>query len=341
MKKLIFAILMLCSCALLAQNPDTNRVDSKGQKQGLWKKYNKGKLEYVGTFVNDIPQGAFVYYRPDGKVKSNSYFYKGTARVKTTLFHTNGKKASEGVFVNQQKDSTWNYYSNKGILIATENYKKGVKAGQFLTFSPEDGRLVDEEFYVAGKLHGDVKTYYDNENVCNITPYIDGKRNGKYIGYYYGNIIASQGVYHQDLKEGDWEFYDETGKLRKVVNYKASQEKNIWMIFYENSVPRKLKQSAIAYFRKNGSSIEITMFNGNKVKSTDDFLTLYIWTDMLNFSKITPTIIANNSAIISYQTIDEEAITIKLKPEIGFEVYSEGDEAKMVKRLFNTEEPKQ
>jgi hypothetical protein len=80
---------------------------------------------------------------------------------------------------------------------------------------------------------------------------------------------------------------------------------------------------------------------GKKIKITDDFLTVNIMADMVDFCKVSPSIIAANSAITGYEKVDEEGIVIKIKPDIGFEIYAEGDEAKMVKMLFNTELPAQ
>jgi hypothetical protein len=89
------------------------------------------------------------------------------------------------------------------------------------------------------------------------------------------------------------------------------------------------------------NKVEITLTTGTKIKITDDFLTINIMTDMVEFCKVSPSIIAANGAITGYQKVDEEGIIIKLKPDIGFEIYAEGDEAKMVKMLFNNELPKQ
>jgi antitoxin component YwqK of YwqJK toxin-antitoxin module len=317
-------------------------VDSKGRKQGLWKKYEKEKLEYVGQFTNGIPYGEFTYYHPDGKVKSITNFYNGTEKVQTTLFHLNGQKAAEGMFLSQQKNGTWNYYSNGGVLIATENYKKGVKHGAFKTYSAETGLLIEECFYIDGLLHGEMRSYYDKDNVCAVIPYISDKRNGKTISYHYGNIISSQGIYHDNLKEGEWNFYDESGKLRKVIDYKGSQEMKKIMVFYIGSQQQRLNRDVIAYFQKmDNDKVEITLTTGTKIKITDDFLTINIMADMVEFCKISPSIIAANRAILGYQKVDEEGIIIKLKPDIGFEIYAEGDEAKMVKMLFNNELPKE
>ena len=114
------------------------------------------------------------------------------------------------------------------------------------------------------------------------------------------------------------------------------------MVFYIGSQQQRLNQSVIAYFQKTGNDkVEITLTNGTKIKITDDFLTINIMADMVEFCKVSPSIIAANHAIAGYRKVDGEGITVKLKPDIGFEIYAEGDEAKMVKMLFNRELPKE
>jgi len=342
MKYTIQILICLFSFSLCAQSVDTNRIDAKGRKQGIWKKYENGRLEYIGQFTNGIPYGEFTYYHQDGKIKSVTNFYNGTEKVKTILFHPNGQKAAEGIFLSQQKDGTWYYYSNEGVLVAIENYKKGVKNGEFKTYSAKTGMLIEEYAYVDGLLHGEMRSYYDKDNVCAIIPYIKGKRNGKTISYHYGNIISSQGIYHNNLKEGEWEFYDESAKLRQVVEYKGSQEIKKVMVFYIGQQQQRLNKNVIAYFqRTSDDKVEITLTTGTKIKITDNFLTINIMADMTDFCKVSPSIIAAHNSILGYQKIDEDGIIIKLKPDIGFEIYAEGDEAKMVKSLFNNELPKQ
>ncbi|MBQ7734444.1 MAG: hypothetical protein IJT61_00725 [Bacteroidales bacterium] len=104
----LFLLLMAICPFLMAQNP-INQVNSKGKKQGYWKKYDdKNVLLYEGTFANDVPVGEFKYYYPNGKLKSTTNFIQGVHKVHTVMYDEQGKKAAEGNFIDQQKVSIWN-----------------------------------------------------------------------------------------------------------------------------------------------------------------------------------------------------------------------------------------
>ena len=64
-----------------------NQTDSKGRKQGVWKKLDaEGHLVYEGQFKDDKPVGLFKHYYSNGKLKAtNNYF-------------DNGKKAAAHIY---------------------------------------------------------------------------------------------------------------------------------------------------------------------------------------------------------------------------------------------------
>ena len=63
----------------------------------------------------------------------------------------------------------------------------------------------------------------------------------------------------------------------------------------------------------------------------------------MNFTRVSPRILAANRAIAGYKEVEDSdgAIIVKLRPTPSEEVYAEGLEAQMVKALFNTEKPKE
>ena len=60
MKKILFFLLLI---PFLSLSQTINEVDTKGLKQGVWKKmHTNGNLRYSGQFKNDNPSGIFLYY---------------------------------------------------------------------------------------------------------------------------------------------------------------------------------------------------------------------------------------------------------------------------------------
>ena len=69
--------------------------------------------------------------------------------------------------------------------------------------------------------------------------------------------------------------------------------------------------------------------------STDDFAYIKSLLGIDDFTPVTPNLVAANSAIRGYKQIDKDRILVKIVPDPGYEVYSEGNEAHFVKMLFD------
>ena len=104
-----------------------------------------------------------------------------------------------------------------------------------------------------------------------------------------------------------------------------------------------MNQNVVAYFVKNRDKMTVVLRNGNKISIDESMEDVEQWIDYMEFMKVNPRYIVALDAMESYKSVEDtdDAITIKIAPDPGEEVYSEGNEAKMVKALFNTEKPKE
>lgn len=345
----IILTLILCFGSLLSfaqiDTSTINKQDAQGRKQGVWKKYEKGVLLYEGQFKDNIPVGTFNYYHTNGKLKSKTEFIQGVHKVKTTIYHENEKKASEGLFIDQKKEGTWNYYANNELLIATENYANGNRQGNWKVFSTQTGVLLEETNYHNNLLHGEHKTFYTNGEVSLEENYLEGKLHGQATAYYPKNHhISSTGNYLKGVRVGTWDFYDVAGKKRSSVEYSTKQTTKTYVYLYQNGIGQKINQDLIAYFLKNGEKAVAILRSGKRINVDESLDDIMLWADFMIFTRIAPSVIAATDAIVGYKNVedaDNDAITITLRPSAGEEIYSEGTEAKMVKKLFNSEKPKE
>lgn len=343
MKRIFFLILisLFLPTLLLAQDR-INVTDKNGKKQGVWKKYENGTLLYEGQFKDDVPYGTFKYYHTNGKLKSVTEFVQGVHKVKTTIYHENGHKASEGAYVDQQKDGEWRYYSNKDTLIKIENYKLGSRDGVWKTFSTS-GVLLEESNYLNNKRNGTSKVYYLNGQVQLDENFVAGKTNGKSTSYYPNGNISVTGDYHDGWRDGEWNAYDVNGKIRTTTVYKNQRLVSTYIYLYQRGVGQKLNQNAVAYFVKNRDKMNVVLRSGNKIPIDESMEEVEQWIDYMAFIKVNPRYIIAMDALVSYRPVPDSdgAITIKVTPAPDEEIYSEGNEAKLVKSLFNTEKPKE
>lgn len=343
-----FLMLLLCFVAVGAfaqiDTTNINKTDSKGRKQGEWKKYEKGKLVYEGQFKDNVPFGVFKYYHANGKLKSTTDFQQGVHKVHTTIYHENGHKASEGDFVDQVKNGEWRYYANTDTLITIENYDHGKKTGCWKIFSAQTGVILEETNYSDDKKNGPHKTYYTDGSVSLEETYLAGKQNGKCTAYYPKRGISSTGNFLNGFRIGSWDYYDANGKIRTTYEYKDQQLVNTYVYLYMKGQGQKINQALIAYFMKAGDKTVAVLRNGNKIMVDETIDQVDQWADFVVFTRIAPSIIAATDAIVGYKNVDggeNDAIIIHLNPAPDEEVYSEGREAKMVKALFNKEKPEE
>lgn len=331
---------MICLSAFAQTS--INKIDKNGKKQGPWKKTENGVLVYEGSFVDDVPQGTFKYYFPDGKLKSISEFIKGVSKVKVTTFHPNGTISSEGTFIDQQKDGLWKYYSEKGILLSEENYKLGKRNGNFITYST-DGYKLKVEHFTDGIQDGTCKTYYEKEELFTETNYINGKLNGASVSYYPGQIVALKGYYYNGLKTGTWELHDTQGKLRRSEEYdKNGHLLKSYLYLYVGSQAQKINKDQVAYFQKNGETrTTVILRNGNKLEIVESLTSVIEWVDLLDFLKVTPKLYASAECILGYKNIDDNTISVHLRPALDYEVIAQGEEAKLLRSLLDTSIPEE
>ncbi len=342
MRRIIILISAIFLPLLIMAQDRINVTDKNGKKQGVWKKYEQGKLLYEGQFKDDVPYGTFKYYYTDGKLKSVTEFVQGVHKVHTTMYHENGKKASEGAYIDQQKDGEWRYYSNQDTLIKVENYQVGNRQGIWQTYSTS-GVLLEETNYLNNKRSGLSKVYYLNGQVQLEANYVGGKTNGKSTSYYPNGKISMTGDYHDGWRDGEWNAYDVNGKIRSTTVYKDQRLVNTYIYMYQKGVGQKLKQDIVAYFVKNRDKVTVYLKNGNKILIDETFEEVEQWIDYTVFTRVNPRYIVAIDAIVSYKPVADadDAIILKINPAPDEEIYSEGNDAKLLKALFNPEKPQE
>lgn len=340
MKKTVFFTLCLLIPFVVFSQDRVNVTDKNGKKQGTWKKYEKGQLVYEGQFKDDVPYGTFKYYHANGKLKSVTEFQQGVHKVRTTIYHENGHKASEGAYIDQLKDGEWRYYSDRDTLIKVENYRMGDKHGLWKTYSTS-GVLLEEANYLKNKRDGLSKSYYLNGKVSLEEQFVAGKPNGYSTSYYPNGTISMEGNYHNGWRDGEWNAYDVNGKRRTTTVYSNQRLINTYIYMYQKGVGQKLNQNAVAYFVKNRDKMTVVLRNGKKLTIDETLEEVEQWIDYMVFIKVNPRYILAMDAIVSYRPVDggDDAITIKVNPAPDEEIYCEGNDAKLVKTLFNTEKP--
>ncbi|MEX1000521.1 MAG: toxin-antitoxin system YwqK family antitoxin [Crocinitomicaceae bacterium] len=217
MKSLLIALSLLFTISSIAQN-DINKTDSQGRKQGVWKKaYPNAKVfRYVGQFKDDKPYGEFIYYYETGEVEATLTFSENGKVSRSKMYHRSGYLMAKGKYVNQQKDSVWIHYDDRGVISYMETYENGKLNGQKVYFyEPQDGKLhvARYEYYRDGLRHGEFKEYHQNTKVKIEGKFRDGNLDGKIVHYYPNGRVKKILYYKHAVEHGVSSFYSDDGKL--------------------------------------------------------------------------------------------------------------------------------
>jgi antitoxin component YwqK of YwqJK toxin-antitoxin module len=222
----LFIALNIFFSSFLVAQAAPNLIDAAGRKQGHWIKYsaNKKKL-YDGNFVNDVPEGKFIYYSEAGIPWAITVFsQKGTVGY-NQHFSAVGKLVGEGKYINQKKDSLWKFYNDEGKLVSVENYLNDLKQGSCKIYY-SNGQLSEDKVYVKDLLDGPCTKYFADGKIKYKGQYIKDKVEGKTLFYYPSGTMSVEGFYKNDLKDGTWNFYNMDGTLKKKVLYSNGKTKD-------------------------------------------------------------------------------------------------------------------
>ena len=76
----------------------------------------------------------------------------------------------------------------------------------------DSGEIVEEKYYVGGKLDGEVITFYESGMLCSVIRYIDGREHGPWVSFHENGVERFRGHYINKEACGLWEEFDEEGR---------------------------------------------------------------------------------------------------------------------------------
>ncbi len=208
---------------------ELNKTDSKGRKQGFWRKnFPDGTPRYEGNFKDNQPAGIFRYFQETGELKMVCYYSDKGRRSHAKGFDIKGNMISDGNYYEQKKDSVWTFYNEVKQVVSRETYNKGIRTGIWYVYYPE-GNVSEEMTYVKDKRHGPWLQYFEDSSKRMTANYKEGLLHGKMIYYHANGKMKLSGNYVEDLRQGTWYHFDESGNLTESEVFKngVSEKPNI------------------------------------------------------------------------------------------------------------------
>ena len=118
------------------------------------------------------------------------------------------KREESYTYLNGSKTGIHNEFDKDENLVVEEILKDGVRNGSYKRY--ENGKIKEEITYLNGKKEG-LYTVHNN-NYRDVTTYSNGLKNGLYKKYK-GDVVTIYGTYSNDLIEGEWKEFDDSGNI--------------------------------------------------------------------------------------------------------------------------------
>jgi len=246
------------------------------------------------------PNGFNVFYYENGEKSSEGNMVGGKPDGFWKTYHENGVLKSDGNRKNFFLDSTWNFYDESGKLILMVNYKEGKKDGQRITFREKE--FITENFeadikqgittyyfpdsaiyktvnFVDGREEGLAKEFAEDGRVVTLTTYKKGyvvsrerinkidaenRKQGHWKFFHDNGLVKLEGRYKNDLKDGYFKTYDESGKLISTSKWIEGEEQ-------ENAVELVRLEVAKDYYPSGQVMTMQTFRNGQAQGVRRDF----------------------------------------------------------------------
>ena len=134
--------------------------------------YEKNQLSLRLSYVMGILEGTGYAYDEDGNIKQEMPFLGGLLHGIVISYHLK-QKISEISYVRGKQTGKMILYAPNAAVQGEIMFLDGKENGDHIIYDPQTGEIIRHASYVAGKLHGHLKTYL-NGKLLTDEMYVDG-----------------------------------------------------------------------------------------------------------------------------------------------------------------------
>ncbi len=185
-----------------------------------------------------------VVYSTNNKFRVTSIKGKENAKFSKSKPTAQNYSGIWKVFANEKLISTVTYkkglknglkieYSPNGELIGKINYKDDKENGEYI-FYYENGVIKAKGQKISGKLNGPIKYFYENGKPWAFTNYKGGMRQGKTVEYFNNGNEKANMEYRDDLLNGHYIVYFENGNKDFETWHKKGKIDSVYRQYYNN-----------------------------------------------------------------------------------------------------------
>lgn len=187
--------------------------DANGSYQGTHLHYwEDGTLSGEYHYLNGQLNGEQKSYHTNGQLRDHQHHVNGTESGLAQSYFDNGQLQTRVTYGANGMEGLYESFHNNGQPEQTVNMVAGKREGERLYWTKE-GWLFTKEFYIKGKLHGEVLVYQAADMLREIKHYQHDKQVGNQQHFDQLGRLAEQQLYDKDGREIQNTTYDNAGNV--------------------------------------------------------------------------------------------------------------------------------
>ncbi len=260
------------------------------------------KIRFGKVYYQTEPLTGTVYSNDEITIPNDcqctliAQYKNGLLDGKKLIFYQNGQLKFKGNYKNGEPIGEHFKYDKNGQIIEKHRYNNGIPVEKIFY---NNGKIIKKESYKTGKL--EVSQEFDEGKLIAETYYYPDKI--KHLEYYPNGKIKMEGFYKNNLKNGKWIYYDQSGQKTKEEiyldneltgqgTYKNGKKDGIWYHYgpgkknkiieiYKvgNLIKTTEENSAYAIKNYNLKQGELILSTVNKISGDTIY---YVWNSSIN-----------------------------------------------------------
>lgn len=197
-------------------------IIKNGMTQGGWKYYAKDgvTLKQICQSTNDTINGFQKFYFANGNLEEINFQKKGLLHGPLKAYYENGVLKSSAKYWKDHIIDTNKVYYESGKFKMVQIYQLDTVTlkTNFTQFNyNKNGKLEATAFFKNNKSH--IKIYYENGKLKEVSTKVNNKHEGLVTTFHKNGNKMMAGNASNGRLNGDFKYYNESGKLTKTVNY--------------------------------------------------------------------------------------------------------------------------
>lgn len=216
------------------RNGNENRIqnfDERGKENGLETSFTKAGWKISEHSYDNGIVAAYKFFNKEGEVLSEGE-RKGGA-LDYVSFYQNGIKSAEGSYNKDGMHGEWKYYDYNGALERIENFKDGIRVGEYISNFPNGDVEIKYQFNEEGESEGYYRNYYRNKDLFRQGYLLESKRDGPWETYRRNGELRSTNFYSDLKQQGFSTSYDVVGNPTQAWYYDDDLAK--FVIYYDTA----------------------------------------------------------------------------------------------------------